>query len=107
VAQYATVQKQLERLEAKGFVRRDRTLFVHVFSAAIGADELIGRHMREMADKLCEGSLAPVLSHLARTQALTDEERRALRALIDGPSGDETTSRGADRRDRAARKRGR
>jgi predicted transcriptional regulator len=106
VAQYATVQKQLERLEAKGFVRRDRTLFVHVFSAAIAADELIGRHLREMADKLCEGSLAPVLSHLARTQALTDDERRALRALIDGP-GAEQTSRGADRPDRGARKRGR
>jgi predicted transcriptional regulator len=37
-----------------------------------------------MADKLCEGSLAPVLSHLARTRALTDDERRALRALVDG-----------------------
>ena len=33
-AQYATVQKQLERLEGKGFVRRDRTLFVHVFAAS-------------------------------------------------------------------------
>jgi predicted transcriptional regulator len=88
VAQYATVQKQLERLEAKGFVRRDRTLFVHVFSAAIEPDELIGRRLREMADKLCEGSLAPVLSHLARTRALTDEERRALRALIDGTEGE-------------------
>ena len=94
VAQYATVQKQLERLEAKGFVRRDRTLFVHVFSPAIGADELMGRRLREMADKLCEGSLAPVLSHLARSRALSDEERRALRELVDGPGGgDETGGR--------------
>jgi len=93
VAQYATVQKQLERLEGKGFVHRDRTLFVHVFSPAIGADELMGRRLRELADRLCEGSLAPVLSHLARSRALTDEERRALRALVDGPGGDEAGGR--------------
>src|SRR5689334_3099052 len=59
-AQYATVQKQLERLEAKGFVGRDRSLFVHVFSAAVDRDELVGRRIREVADKLCGGSLAPI-----------------------------------------------
>jgi predicted transcriptional regulator len=81
-AQYATVQKQLERLEKKGFVNRDRTLFVHVFSAAIDRDELIGRRLRDMADKLCEGSLAPVLSHLFKAKSLTDDERRELRRLF-------------------------
>jgi BlaI family transcriptional regulator, penicillinase repressor len=84
-ARYATVQKQLERLEAKGFVRRDRSLFVHVFSAAVQREELIGRRLREMADKLCGGSLAPILSHLARTELLTRAERRALRELIEAP----------------------
>ncbi|HEY1336678.1 MAG TPA: BlaI/MecI/CopY family transcriptional regulator [Bryobacteraceae bacterium] len=98
VAQYATVQKQLERLEAKGFVRRDRTLFVHLFTAAIEADELIGRRLREMADKLCEGSLAPVLSHLARTQSLSEVERRALRELIDGGPEPEKGKRKRSRR---------
>lgn len=81
-AQYATVQKQLERLEAKGFVRRDRSLFVHVFEPAVDRDELIGRRIRSMAEKLCGGSLVPILSHLARSEALTDRERKALRELI-------------------------
>jgi predicted transcriptional regulator len=91
-AQYATVQKQLERLEAKGFVHRDRSLFVHLFSAAVGRDEVIGRRLREMADKLCEGSLAPVLSHLFKAKSLTEQERRALRALIDDTgAGDAST----------------
>lgn len=83
---YATVQKQLERMEAKGFVRRDRSLFVHQFSAAVDRDELIGRRLRAVADKLCGGSLAPILSHLARAKKLTDAERRALREIIDSPS---------------------
>ena len=70
-AQYATVQKQLERLEAKGFVRRDRSLYVHVFSPAVDRDELIGRRIRAMAEKLCGGSLVPILSHLARSKGLS------------------------------------
>lgn len=82
-AQYATVQKQLERLEAKGFVTRDRSLFVHVFEPAVDRDELIGRRLRTMAEKLCGGSLVPILSHLARTKALSPQERQALRELID------------------------
>ena len=35
-AQYATVQKLLERLERKGCVRRDRSGSAHVFTAALG-----------------------------------------------------------------------
>ena len=91
-AQYATVQKQLERLEAKGFVGRDRSLHVHVFSPAVDRDELIGRRIRSMAEKLCGGSLVPIVSHLARSKGLSPEERQALRDLIDAPatgSGDE------------------
>ena len=84
-AQYATVQKQLERLEAKGLVQRDRSLFVHTFVAAVGRDELIGRRLRDLADKLCEGSLAPIVSHLAKAPSLTAQERRKLRELIEEP----------------------
>src|SRR5437588_525708 len=83
-AQYATVQKLLDRLEAKGCVRRDRTGPAHTFSAALGRDELIGRRLRDVAEKLCGGSLTPLLTHLVRTRRLTADERRELRSLIDG-----------------------
>jgi BlaI family penicillinase repressor len=79
---YATVQKQLERLESKGFVSRDRSLYVHRFSAAVPRDELIGRRVRAVVDKLCGGSLVPLLSHLAHAPELTDAERKLLRDLI-------------------------
>jgi BlaI family penicillinase repressor len=82
-AQYATVQKLLERLEAKGCVRRQRTPPAHVFSAAIARDELIGRRLQDMAEKLCGGSLTPLLTHLVRTKRLTVHERQELRNLID------------------------
>ena len=51
----------LERLERKGLVSRDRTLFVHTFTAAADRDDLIARRLRALADKLCGGSLAPIL----------------------------------------------
>ena len=82
-AQYATVQKLLERLEAKGFVRRARGGGPHTFAAAVGRDELIGRRLRDVAEKLCGGSLTPLLTHLVRTRRLSARERQELRDLID------------------------
>src|SRR6478672_4179087 len=82
-AQYATVQKLLDRMEAKGYVKRDRTLFVHMFSAVLDRDQLIGRRLRSLAEMLCDGSLTPLLTHLARADDLTEKDRRALRAIMD------------------------
>jgi BlaI family transcriptional regulator, penicillinase repressor len=81
-ALYATVQKLLDRMEAKGYVRRDRSLYVHVFAAGLDRDELIGRRLRSLAETLCDGSLTPLLTHLARAKDLTAEDRMALRAII-------------------------
>jgi BlaI family transcriptional regulator, penicillinase repressor len=80
---YATVQKLLERLEEKGFVRRRRTEQAHTFEAVLERDELIGRRLRAMAEKLCGGSLTPLLTHLVRARRLSPRERQDLRDLID------------------------
>ncbi|HYV37282.1 MAG TPA: BlaI/MecI/CopY family transcriptional regulator [Gemmataceae bacterium] len=81
-AQYATVQKLLERLETKGFVRRDRSEAVHGFAAAIDRNELIGRRLQTVAEKLCGGSWTPLLTHLVQNQKLSVQDRQALRQLI-------------------------
>jgi BlaI family penicillinase repressor len=82
-AQYATVQKLLDRLEAKSYVRRDRAGAAHTFTAAVDRDALIGRRLQDVAEKLCGGSLTPLLTHLVRTKRLSERERQELRALID------------------------
>ena len=82
-AQYATVQKLLERLETKGFVRRQRSGAAHIFVAAVARGDLIGRRLRDMAEKLCGGSLTPLLTHLVKARRLSSRERQELRALID------------------------
>ena len=80
---YATVQKLLDRLESKGLVERDRSGPVHVFQAIVDRDALIQRRLRSVADTLCGGSLAPILSQLVRDERLSVQERKELRGLID------------------------
>ncbi|MEQ8764566.1 MAG: BlaI/MecI/CopY family transcriptional regulator [Planctomycetota bacterium] len=85
---YATVQKLLERLEAKRCVKRNRRRSPHRFSARIGRDELIGRRLESMAQDLCDGSFTPLLSHLVEQRRLSEQELRMLRSLIE-PHADE------------------
>jgi predicted transcriptional regulator len=81
---YATVQKLLERLEADRCVRRDRSAMTHVFTAALSRDELIGGQLRALAERLCGGSLAPLLTHLVTAERLSADDRKELRRLLDG-----------------------
>jgi predicted transcriptional regulator len=84
-AQYATVQKLLERLEAKGFVRHTRDAQgVLVFTAAVGREEFIGLRLRDMAAKLCGGALTPLLMNLVRAQPLSARELDELEAFLEG-----------------------
>jgi BlaI family transcriptional regulator, penicillinase repressor len=55
----------------------------HRFAAAVGRGELIGRRLRAMADKLCGGSLSPLLTNLVESRSLTPREISDLRGLID------------------------
>lgn len=83
VSDYATVQKLLERLEAKRCVHRDRKAHAHLFSAARQRSDLIDSQLQQLADKLCEGSLAPVLLHLVQATKLSKADRELLRQMLD------------------------
>src|SRR4051794_29929865 len=81
---YATVQKLLERLEAKKCVKRTVPPGApHRFSAAIGREELMDGRLRELADRFCEGSLTPLLTHLIKSRKLSASDMEELRALIE------------------------
>ena len=82
-AQYATVQKLLDRLEAKRCVKRRRVERVNVFSASVERADLIERRLRSAARDLCEGSLTPLLTHLVGHTGLRGDELRALRELVE------------------------
>lgn len=83
VAHYATVQKLLERLRARGYVSRRRKGGVNVFAAKLARDELIQSRLIETANKLCEGSMTPLLTQLVQAKDLSAEDIAELRAMID------------------------
>ena len=78
----ATVQKLLGRLEGKGFVRRDPSVWPRLFRAVTERSELIGRRLQITADELCEGSLGPLLTHLVRSGSLSRGDRTKLKSLL-------------------------
>ena len=81
---YATVQKLLERLETKKCVCRTIPPGApHRFSAVVGREELMDGRLRELADRFCEGSLTPLLTHLIKSRKLSTSDMEELRALIE------------------------
>src|SRR5208282_1475467 len=79
---FASVQKLLERLEAKGCVHRDRSGATQVFQPAVDREALMGAWLKVVAEKLCNGSFMPLLTYLVGGKALSAKERQALRALV-------------------------
>ena len=90
-AQHGTVQKLLQRLEDKGYVERDRSLSVHLFSAAISRQTYAGEQLESLADKLTAGSFAPLITHFVEQKKISREDINRIRAILDGQvdEGDE------------------
>jgi predicted transcriptional regulator len=81
-AHYATVQKLLGRLEAKGHVRHTRRDAVLVFTAAVSREELICRRLQTVADKLTGGAVAPLVMTLVKAQPLSPAELDELHRFV-------------------------
>ena len=81
-ANYATVQKLLERLQERGLVRRGGSERQRTFAAALTRDELLGRRLGHLADRLCGGALTPLVLNLVKVRPLTAAELDELRAFV-------------------------
>ena len=68
---YATVQKLLERLQSRGCVSRRKGARANVYRPTVDRDHLIRAQLRDAADRLCEGSLSPLLTQLVETEKLS------------------------------------
>ena len=83
-AQHGTVQRLLQRLEDKGYIERDRSLFVHLFSVAVSRQTYAGQQLESLADKLTAGSFAPLITHLVEHKKISRDEIDRIRAVLDG-----------------------
>ena len=82
-AQHGTVQRLLQRLEEKGYVKRDRSLVVHLFSATISRKAYAGEQLESLAAKLTAGSLAPLITHLVEQKKISHQDVERIRAILD------------------------
>ncbi|MBU4254907.1 MAG: BlaI/MecI/CopY family transcriptional regulator [Acidobacteria bacterium] len=64
----------LQRLENKGYIERDRSLPVHLFSAKISRQIYARGQMESLAAKLTGGSLAPLITYLVEGRSLSSKE---------------------------------
>ncbi|MCB9883687.1 MAG: BlaI/MecI/CopY family transcriptional regulator [Planctomycetes bacterium] len=100
-AQHGTVQRFLQSLEEKGYVLRDKSLPVHLFSASMTREEYAARQIESLAERLTGGSIAPLLTHLISNKRINKSEISRLRALLDSPNSEtrsDATSRDGKRR---------
>ncbi len=79
----SSVQKLLERLEAKGCVERERSQRSHRFRSLVSHDEFLAYRLKALADRLCDGSMAPLMSTLLQSQKISKREQKELRELVD------------------------
>lgn len=81
---HATVKSLLERLERKGYVEHDDRHHMHLFTAKIDRETLVGQQMQQLADSHYDGSMTPMLLSLVDRAKLSRKQRLAIKRIIDG-----------------------
>ena len=81
--QHGTVQRLLQRLEEKGYVRRDADLPVHLFSATVSREDYATGQLESLAQRLTGGSLAPIMTRLVEQGRISQSEIDRLRRILD------------------------
>ncbi|WP_010583937.1 BlaI/MecI/CopY family transcriptional regulator [Schlesneria paludicola] len=79
----ASAQKLLERLEDKGYIARDRRERAHRFYAIVDREQFLHHRLCDLADRLCNGAIAPLMTTLVRSKNFSKQHRDQLRQLID------------------------
>jgi predicted transcriptional regulator len=82
-AQHGTVQRLLQRLEDKGYIKRDNSQFVHQFMASISRESYASGQLESLASKLTASSFAPLITQLVETSKLTGEDIDCIKKILD------------------------
>ena len=85
-SQNGTVQRLLQRLEEKGFIKRNRKLPVHLFSPTNTRESYVAQQMPSLTEKLTQGSFVPAITHLLEEKKLSRTEIDKLRTILEGES---------------------
>ncbi len=80
---YTTVQTLLTRLEAKSFVRSDKSEFAFVYRARLTRDRVTRSRLKTLVAQLYDGAAGPLVLQLVRMEQFTTDEIDELHQLID------------------------
>lgn len=80
--EYRTVKTLLDRVAAKGYLEVEKVEGVRVYQPAVERSRAVRRAVDDFLDNVLEGSVAPVLAHLADARRLDHDEVERLRRLL-------------------------
>lgn len=80
---YTTVQTLLNRLETKGYVKRDTTGPAHTYLPAISRERLVAERLHDLADRLCDGASTPLVMALIDNATFSQDDIAQFRELLD------------------------
>ena len=80
---YTTVQTLLQRLIAKGYAKADAKGIAHIFRASRSRETLMKQGLRDLANRLCEGTAAPLMLNLLKGHRFSGDEIEDFRRLLD------------------------
>jgi predicted transcriptional regulator len=84
---FKTVQTYLRRLEAKGYLRTRLEGRSKVYLSSVKPGRVIGELVDDFVNRLFDGEAIPLIQHLIRDRGLSDDDIRALRAMLDEREG--------------------
>ena len=78
-----TVLTLLDRLRSKGYLTRDDTGVVHLFSPSAPKSDLMSSVVRDFIQKALGGSVSPFMAYLGKEAKLTPEEVAELKRIVE------------------------
>ncbi len=80
---YTTAQTLLTRLQDKGYVKSSKKGRAYVFRSVVSRDDLLGRSLEALADRVCDGASLPLLLNLVQSAKFDPADIGRFRELLD------------------------
>jgi predicted transcriptional regulator len=77
-----TLLTVMERLRAKGYLKRRKAGGAHRYTPTVRKAELLERLIGEFVEGVLGGSVSPFVAYLSRSLLLSDDEARKLEQLL-------------------------
>lgn len=80
---YTTALKLMQVMHAKGLVERDETQRAHVYRAVVSKEGTQKRFLRDLVQRVFDGSSSQLVLHALGSQHANRAELREIRELLD------------------------